>query len=190
MADDDLTALALDEARSRMDKAVEAHRRELQSIRTGRTHSALVEHLHVDYYGTTMALNQLATVNVPEARLIVIRPWDKNAFDPISKGIMQSGLGLNPQSDGVVIRLVIPELTADRRQQLVKQVGQKNEAARVAIRNVRRDTQDGLRKMEKAKDISQDDEHRAHDALDKLTHTFIEQIDANGAAKEQELLEV
>jgi len=173
-----------------MAKAVEAYRRDLQSVRTGRAHPGLVEHLHVDYYGTAMTLNQLATVTVPEARLIVIRPWDKNAFDPISKGILQSDLGLNPQSDGVVIRLAIPELTADRRQQLVKQVGQKNEAARVAVRKVRRDVQDELRKMEKAKDLSQDAEHRAHDALEKLTRQLIEQIDTDGTAKEQELLEV
>lgn len=190
MADDDLIELALDDARSRMAKGVEAHRHDLQTVRTGRAHTSLVEHLQVDYFGTPMALNQLANITAPEARLIAIQPWDKNALDPISKAIQLSDLGLNPQSDGVVIRLAIPELTEERRRELVKQVGQKNEAARIAVRNVRRDVQDELRKLLKAKDISQDLERRAHEELDKITHQYIEHIDSDGSAKERELLEV
>ena len=188
--DDDLTQLALDEFRTRMQKTVEAHQRDLDTVRTGRAQPSLVEALPIDYYGAPTPLNQLATITAPEARMIVIQPWDKNAFDPISKSILQSDLGLNPQSDGVVIRLVIPELTEDRRKQMVKQVGQKNEAARVALRNIRREVQDELRKMVKDKDISQDDEHRAHDQLDKIAHTFTDKIDQDGATKERELLEV
>lgn len=188
--DDDLTQLALDDTRSRMQKTVEAHQRELAAVRTGRAHTSLLKGLPIEYYGSPTPLSQLATITAPEARMLVIQPWDKNAFDPISKSIQQSDLGLNPQSDGIVIRLVIPELTEERRKQLVKQVGQKNEAARVALRNIRRDVQDELRKMVKDKDISQDDEHRAHDQLDKISHQYAEKIDQDGAAKERELLEV
>ena len=110
MADEDLTALALDDARARMGKAVAVYQRELREVRTGRAQSSLVEHVQVDYYDTPLPLNQLATINAPEARLIVVQPWDKNAFAPITKAIQQADLGLNPQSDGVLIRLVIPEL--------------------------------------------------------------------------------
>ena len=126
----------------------------------------------------------------PRPRLLVIQPWDKNAFDPIQRSIQRSELGLNPQSDGVVIRLAIPELTEERRKQFVRQVGQKTESARVALRNIRRDAQDELRTMVKDKDISQDDEHRAHDQLDKIVRDFTQRIDQEGSAKERELLEV
>ena len=190
MANDDLTTLALDDARSRMHGAVDALTRDLQGIRTGRAHPALVEHLPIDYYGTSMALNQMANITVPEARMIVIQPWDKNAFDPIQKGLQLSDLGINPQSDGVVIRLILPDLTEERRRQLVKQVGGKVEEARVAVRNVRRHIQDDLRKLQKDGDISQDEEHRAHDTLEKITHDAVSQVDAVGSEKERELMEV
>ena len=190
MPDDDLTTLALEDAESRMHGAIEALKRELATVRTGRAHPALVEHLPIDYFGTTMPLNQLATITAPEARLIVIQPWDKNAIDPITKSIQRSNLGLNPQNDGVVVRLAIPELTEERRRALVKQVAQKNEAARIAIRNVRRHAQDDLRGLLKAKEISKDAERNAHEELEKLTHRFVEQADKDGAEKEKELLEV
>ncbi len=188
--DDELTQLALEETRSRMRKTVAAHQRDLQTIRTGRAHPALVAELPIDYYGASMPLNQLATINAPEARLLVIQPWDKNAFDPIQRSIQRSELGLNPQSDGVVIRLPIPELTEERRKQFVRQVAQKTESARVALRNIRRDAQDELRTMVKDKDISQDHEHRAHDQLDKIVRDFTQRIDQEGSAKARELLEV
>ena len=188
--DDDLTQLALEETRSRMGKTVDAHQRDLQTIRTGRAHPSLLEGLRIDYYDASMPLNQLATINAPEARLLVIQPWDKNAFDPIQRSIQQSDLGLNPQSDGIVIRLVIPELTEERRKQLLRQVGQKSEAARVSLRNIRRDAQDELRTMVKDKDISQDDERRAHAKLDQIVREFTERIDQDGSTKERELLEV
>jgi len=187
---DDLVALALDDARTRMHGALDALHRELAAIRTGRARASLVDHIKVDYYGASLALNQLANITVPEARLIVIQPWDRNAFDPIAKAIQQSDLGINPQSDGVVIRLVIPELTEDRRRQLAKQVGQRIEEARVAVRNVRRHLQDELRKLVKDGDLSQDEERRAHDTLEKLTHEQIERVEAAGSDKERELLEV
>ena len=188
--DDDLTALALDDAQTRMGKAVEALRRELQTIRTGRAHPGLVEHLRVDYFGTEMPLNQLATISAPEARLLVIQPWDKNATGPITKAIQLSDLGLNPQSDGVVIRLAIPELTEERRRELARLVSQKSEAARVTVRNIRRHVQDELRKFAKAKDISQDAERNAHNDLEKLTHRLVEDVDRVGSDKEREMLEV
>ena len=190
MADSELVDLSLDDARTRMGKSIDSFRRELQGIRTGRARPSLVEHVRVDYYGEQMDLIQLSTVSAPEARLIVIQPWDKNAFEPIAKAIQQSELGINPQSDSVVIRLAIPELTEERRHQLVRQVGQKNEEARVAIRNVRRDCQDELRALLKSKDISEDEERRAHDILEKVTHDFVAQVDGIGGEKEQELLEV
>ena len=190
MADDELAALALDDAKERMGKAVEALDGELTTIRTGRAHTALVDGIHVDYYGTDMALNQLATINAPEARMLVIQPWDKNAFDPITKALQQSDIGVNPQSDGVVIRLVLPELTEERRRDLVKLVGQKVESARVAVRNVRRDVQNDLRKLKADKDITDDEEHRAHDELDSIAHEFVERADGVGSAKERELMEV
>lgn len=190
MADDDLTELALADAGSRMQTAVKAYQRDLQSVRTGRAHPSLVDQLPIDYFGTSMALNQLANISAPEARLIVIQPWDKNAVDPITRAIQRSELGLNPQSDGVLIRLPIPELTEERRLQLLKQVGQKAEVARVAVRNVRRDVLEELRKLERAKDISQDQEHRAHEALDKITQDHVARIGREGSDKERELLEV
>lgn len=190
MPDDDLTALALEDADGRMQKAVAAFQRDLATLRTGRAHPSLVEHLQIDYFGTPMPLNQLATISAPEARLIVIQPWDKNAIDPISKSIQLSELGLNPQNDGIVVRLAIPELTEERRRDLVKQVGQKNETARIAIRNARRHVQDELRELLKAKDISQDAERGAHDDLEKITHRFVQQADTFGSQKEKELTEV
>ncbi len=190
MADSEFVELALDDARTRMAKSIENFKRELASVRTGRAQPSLVDRLRVDYYGEQMDLNQLATISAPEARLIVIQPWDKNAFDPISKAIQLSELGLNPQSDGLMIRLAIPELTEERRRQLVKQVGQRNEDARIALRNIRRDCQDELRGLLKSKDISEDEERRAHDELEKVAHKFVAQVDEVGNEKERELMEV
>ena len=190
MADDDLTAAALEDARDRMDKSLGALAHDLETVRTGRAHPALIEHLQVDCYGVVMALDQIATISAPEPRLLLVQPWDKNTVTPITKAVQQSELGLNPQQDGSVIRLPIPDLTETRRRELVRLVHGKTEAARVAVRNIRRDVQDDLRKLEKAKDISQDQEHRAHDALDTVTHTYTEKLDAAGSAKERELLEV
>ena len=137
-----------------------------------------------------MALNQLATIATPEARLISIQPWDRNAFDPITKAIQTSDIGINPQSDGIVIRLALPELTEERRRDMVKLVHQKSETARVAIRNVRRHIHDDLRAMQRDGDLSQDEERRAETKLDSLTSDFIAKVDAAGNHKEQELLEV
>lgn len=190
MSENELLDLAFDDANSRMEGAVGALERDLMVVRTGRAHTSLVDQLRVDYYGTTMALNQLATISTPEARLIAIQPWDKNAFEPITKAIQQSDIGINPQSDGILIRLAMPELTEERRRDLVKVVHQKTETARVAIRNVRRHVHDDLRGMQRDGDLSQDEERRAESELDTLTSQFIAKVDAAGSQKERELLEV
>ena len=188
--DEELLELAFDDADSRMAGAVSALEAELQTIRTGRAHPSLVERIRVDYYGTAMDLNQLATINAPEARLIQIQPWDKNAFDPITKALQSSDIGINPQSDGIVIRLALPELTEERRRELAKLVTRKTEEARVAVRNVRRHVHDDLRKMQRDGDMSQDEERAAEERLEGLTRQFIAKVDAAGNEKERELLEV
>ena len=178
------------DAEERMGKGIEALRRELSTIRTGRANPALVEHIRVDYYGTPTPLKQLATVMVPEARLLTIQPWDKGSLGAIEKAILKSDLGLNPSSDGAVIRLVIPQLTEDRRKELVRMVHKKLEDGRVAIRNIRRDAHEMLRDFKKEKEISEDQEFNAQEDLQKVTDRFIADADKIGQEKEQELLEV
>jgi ribosome recycling factor len=180
----------LADAKDRMGKAVEALRKELATIRTGRAHPGLVEHLRVDYYGAPTPLNQLATINVPEPRLLVIQPWDRQSLGAIEKAILKSDLGLNPNNDGNVIRLAIPQLTEERRKELVKVVHKKVEEGRVAVRNVRRDRHDELRRLQKEKEISEDAQYLAQDELQKLTDGFIQEIERVGEEKEAELLAV
>lgn len=180
----------LADAEQRMGKAIEALRRELATIRTGRAQPALVEHLRVDYYGTPTPLNQLASIAAPEARLLTIQPWDKGSMGPIERAIQMSDLGLNPTNDGNIIRLAIPQLTQERRKDLVKVVHRKVEEGRVAVRNIRRDCLEELRRLQRDKEVSEDDEHRAQDRLQKLTDRFVAEADQVGQEKEQELLEV
>ena len=185
MIDDNLR-----DAEHRMQSAVTALDRDLDTVRTGRARPALVETLKVEYYGTPTPLNQMAAINAPEPRLITIQPWDKTQLGTIEKAIQKSDLGLNPTNDGNIIRLVIPALTEDRRKDLVKVVHKKVEDGRVAVRNVRRDCLDELRKLQHAKEISDDDERRAQERLQKLTDKHVAEIDRHGHTKEQELLEV
>ncbi len=180
----------LNDAEHRMQSAVSALDRELDSVRTGRARPALVEGLKVEYYGTPTPLNQMATINSPEPRLITIQPWDKTQLGTIEKAIQKSDLGLTPTNDGNIIRLVIPQLTEDRRKELVKVVHKKVEDGRVAVRNVRRDSLEHLRKAQHDKQISDDDERRAQDRLQKVTDKYIAEVDKHGQAKEQDLLEV
>ena len=180
----------LTDAEERMGKAVEALRRDLATVRTGRANPALVEHIRVDYYGTPTPLQQLATVAVPEARLLTIQPWDKGSLGAIEKAIQKSDLGLNPNNDGSIIRLAIPPLTEDRRKEMVRTVHKKVEEGRVAVRNIRRDAHEMLRDLLKEKEISQDQEHNAQEELQKVTDRFIKQADVLGEDKEKELLEV
>jgi ribosome recycling factor len=180
----------LTDAEERMGKAIDALRRDLATVRTGRANPALVEHIRVDYYGTPTPLQQLATVAVPEARLLTIQPWDKGSLGAIEKAIQRSDLGLNPNNDGSIIRLAIPPLTEERRKEMVRTVHKKVEDGRVAIRNIRRDAHEMLRDLLKEKTISQDQEHNAQEDLQKVTDRFIKQADVLGEEKEKELLEV
>ncbi len=180
----------IQDAKTRMEKAIESLRHELGTVRTGRASPGLVEHLRVDYYGAPTPLNQLATISTPDARLIVIQPYDRGAMGGIEKAILKSDLGLTPSNDGTVIRLSIPPLTEDRRRELAKHVRKRVEDARVAVRNVRRDIHDHMRKLEHEHTISQDDLHRSETELQKLTDEQVKEIDKVGEAKEQELLAI
>ncbi len=180
----------LKDARVRMQKAVEATARELATLRTGRASPALLEHIKVEYYGTQVPLNQLASISVPEPRLLVVQPWDRGATRAIEKAILQSELGLVPSSDGVVLRIPIPPLTEERRKELVRVARKHAEEGRVAVRNIRREAKETLEELEDAHEISEDQLRRAQDELQKLTDRFIGEIDALLQKKEAEILEV
>ncbi len=181
---------SLHNAEQRMHAAVEALKKELASIRTGHATPALVEHVKVEYAGVPTPLMQIAGISAPAARLLVIQPWDKSSLTSIEKAILKSDLGLTPTSDGNVIRINIPPLSEERRRELVKVVRGRVEKERVVIRNLRREVMDELRKLEKDKELSQDDLKRALEQLQKLTDSFIAGIDQVGQDKEAELEEV
>jgi ribosome recycling factor len=174
----------------KMARAVEAMERDFAGIRTGRASTALVERIHVDYYGTQTPLNQLAGISVPEAHQIVIQPWDRGVLGAIEKAIQKSDIGLVPNVDGTVVRLNIPPLTEERRRDIVRLVHKRMEDARVEIRNLRREGADALKREERDGELGTDEAHREHDALQKLTDHHIGEVDAAGAHKEQEVLEV
>lgn len=178
------------EVEHKMDRSLAALRKDLARIRTGRASLALLEGISVDYYGTTTPLNQLATLAAPESRLMTIQPWDKSQIGPIEKALQRSDLGLTPINDGKMIRLAIPPLTAERRQNLVKQVKKMGEESKVALRNVRREGNDWLKDLEKTKEISEDDLRRGQEHMQKITDRFIGQVDEVLSAKEREILEV
>jgi ribosome recycling factor len=180
----------IQDAKHRMEKAIESLEHELATVRTGRASGGLVEGIKVDYYGTPTPLNQLAGITVPDARLIVIQPYDRGSLSAVEKAILKSDLGLTPSNDGAVIRLNIPPLTEERRKELAKHVRARVEEARVAVRNVRRDVHDHLRKMQHDSEISQDELHRAETELQKVTDEHVKLIDGVGEEKEQELLTV
>ena len=189
-ADDPMIDAVLDDSREKMAKAVSHAQVDFASVRTGRASPALVEKLRVDYYGTEVPLQQVAGINVPEARLLVITPYDKSALKDIEKAIQHSDLGINPSNDGQVIRLSFPPLTEERRKEMVKVVKHKAEEARVAVRNVRRAARHDLESLEKDGDISSDELERAEKEMEKITHEYVAEIDRMLAHKEQELLEV
>ena len=174
----------------KMARAVEAMERDLQGIRTGRASTSLVERIHVDYYGTQTALNQLAGISIPEAHQIVIQPWDRSVLGAIEKAIIKSDIGLTPNVDGTVVRLNIPQLTEERRRDLVKVVHKRMEEARVEIRNLRREAADQLKKLEREGDLGTDEVHRLLEVIQKTTDRHIDDVDRVGGAKEQEVLEV
>ena len=179
-----------DEAKDKMHKVVVHLQDQFGSVRTGRATPALVERLRVDYYGSEVPLQQLAGFSVPEPRVLVVAPYDKGALKAIEKAIQASDLGINPSNDGQVVRLVFPALTEERRRDLVKVVKNRGEEARVAVRNIRRQTRHDLEALEKDGDISKNDLDRAEKDLEKITHTTIEEIDDLLEHKERELLEV
>ena len=181
---------ALAQARIRMEKAVEDFRKDLASVRTGRANVALLDHVRVDYHGTPMPINQLGTLNVPDAAMIVISPWDPGAVAPIDKAIRTSDLGLNPTNDGKVVRIPIPPLTEERRKDLVKHIHKVLENHRTAVRNIRRDIKEAVEKLEKEKKISEDERKRSLDELEKLTHSETKKIEDLSAAKEKEVMEI
>jgi ribosome recycling factor len=178
------------DAREHMDKSVEATRGKFGSVRTGRASPALLDRINVDYYGAQTPLRQLATINAPEARLLTVQPYDKSSIKSIERAILESDIGLTPNNDGSIIRLQIPELTEERRRELVKVVRGLAEEGRVAIRNIRRDVMHDLRELRDAGEAGQDDEHRAEETLQKLTTEKVTELDAVLKGKEEEILEV
>lgn len=174
----------------RMKKAIEVLRREYGALRAGRATTGLLDKITVDYYGTPTPINQVANLAVPEPRTIVIQPWEKKMLPVIEKAILKSDLGLTPNNDGAVIRLILPQLTQQRRQELVKVVHKQAEESRVAIRNLRRDANEALKKIEKDKTASEDEVKKAQEDIQKLTDKFIKEVDQIMAAKEKEIMEV
>ena len=174
----------------RMAKSLDALRRELSTIRTGRANPSLLEHLQVEAYETHVPINQVASLSAPEAHLILIQPWDRNVIQAIERALQRSELGLNPSNDGQVIRVPVPPLTEERRREFVKVVKQRAEEARVAVRNIRRDDMEQLRRLEHDGEMSEDQAQRAQAQLQKVTDRFVEQIEEVARRKEAELLEV
>jgi ribosome recycling factor len=180
----------LRETRATMEKTAESLVEELRGIRTGRASPALVERITVEYYGTMTPLNQVSTISAPEPRLLTIRPWEASMIGPIEKAILQSDLGLTPTNDGKLIRLAIPRLSKERREDLVKVVSRRVEESKVAIRNIRREANDDLKEFQDEKMISEDDFHRGRDQIQELTDEYVVKMDDIGNRKEQEILEV
>jgi ribosome recycling factor len=177
-------------AKTRMEKAVEDFRKELSSVRTGRANSAILDHVRVDYHGTPMPVNQLGTVTTPDASMLVISPWDPSAVPLIDKAIRSSDLGLNPTTDGKVVRVPIPSPTEERRKELVKHIHKALENHRTAIRNIRRDLKEAIDKLEKEKKISQDEQKRALEELDKLSQAETKKVEDLSSTKEKEVMEI
>ncbi|HCF50306.1 MAG TPA: ribosome recycling factor [Syntrophomonas sp.] len=180
----------INDAEDRMKKSMEHLTKDLASLRAGRANPAMVEKLSVDYYGVGTPINQLANITVPEARLLVIQPWDKSIIADIEKSIMKSDLGITPSNDGNVIRIAIPQLTEERRKELVKVVKKRAEEARVAVRNIRREANDMLKSSEKDKLVSEDESKKGADEVQKLTDRYVKNVDAILQTKEKEIMEV
>ncbi len=174
----------------RMDKAIESLKKDIAGIRTGRASLGIFEGITVDYYGTPTPINQVATMSVPESRLIIIQPWDLKMIAEIEKAILKSDLGLNPSNDGKIIRIAIPPLTEERRKQIIKQVHKRVEEAKIAVRNIRRDSNDEVKKLEKEKKMSEDDAKKTLEEIQKLTDSYIKRTDEINSHKEKELMEV
>ncbi|MDZ4383673.1 MAG: ribosome recycling factor [Thermodesulfovibrionia bacterium] len=174
----------------RMDKAIESLKKDIAGIRTGRASLGIFEGITVDYYGMPTPINQVATMSVPESRLIIIQPWDPKIIAEIEKAILKSDLGLNPSNDGKIIKIAIPPLTEERRKQIIKQVHKRVEEAKIAVRNIRRDSNDEVKKLEKEKKMSEDDAKKTLEEIQKLTDSYIKRTDEINSHKEKELMEV
>jgi len=181
---------AMAAAKTRMEKAVDDFRKDLATLRTGRANASLLDSIRVDYHGTPMPVNQLGTLTVPDATMIVVSPWDPSVVPLIDKAIRTSDLGLNPTNDGKVVRVPIPALTEDRRKDIVKQLHKVLENHRTAVRNIRRDLKEAIEKLEKDKKISEDEKKRALDELEKLSHAETKKIEDLSAAKEKEIMSI
>ncbi|MEQ8233423.1 MAG: ribosome recycling factor [Gammaproteobacteria bacterium] len=180
----------IDDARERMGKSVESFRGDLARLRTGRAHPSLLDHIMVNYYGTPTPLNQTANVSVEDARTLTLTVWDRSAIEAVEKAILESNLGLNPNTAGTVIRIPLPALTEERRKELIKVLKGEAEQARVAVRNIRRDVLAQFKELVKSKEISEDDERRAQETTQKLTDEHVKKIEEIVASKEKEMLEV
>lgn len=185
-----MTKETLAQAKSRMGKAVEDFQGELATVRTGRASVSLLDHIKVEYYGTPTSLNQVATLGVPEPNLLTVQPWDATLLPTVEKAIRASDLGLNPMSDGKILRIPIPPLTEERRKDLVKHLHRVLENHRTAVRNIRRDANEALKKLLKEKKISDDEERRGLEEVQKLTDEFVEKLETQGKSKEREILEM
>jgi len=184
------TKEAMAAAKTRMEKAVDDFRKDLATIRTGRANTSLLDHVRVDYHGTPMPVNQLGTVTVPDATMIMISPWDPSVVPLIDKAIRTADLGLNPTNDGKVVRVPVPSPTEERRKELVKQLHKVLENHRTAVRNVRRDLKEAIEKLEKEKKISEDEKKRSLDELEKVSHAETKKIEDLSASKEKEIMQV
>jgi ribosome recycling factor len=180
----------ISQSEEKMNKSIEVLRKEFSTLRAGRANPSILEKVHVDYYGASTPLNQVANISSPEPRLLTIQPWDRNMVPQIEKAILKSDLGLNPSSDGNVIRIAIPQLTQERRLELVKVIKKKAEEARVSIRNIRRDANDQLKNLEKTKEISEDETKKGQENVQKLTDKYIKEVDRVMDLKEKEIMEV
>ncbi|HEB92471.1 MAG TPA: ribosome recycling factor [Gammaproteobacteria bacterium] len=178
------------DADTRMGKSIEALKGELTKLRTGRAHTSLLDHISVEYYGNATPLSQVATITVSDARTITVTPWEKNMVGPVEKAIMSSDLGLNPATSGSVIRVPLPALTEERRKDMIRIVRHEGEQAKVAIRNIRRDANSDIKALLKEKDITEDEERQAEEAIQKLTDKRIVEVDERIAAKEKDLMEL
>lgn len=185
-----MTKQILKDSEEKMKKSIDAFRHELASMKAGRATPALLEKLRVDYYGTPSPINAVANVEIPDSRTILIKPWDRSQLKAIEKAILTSDLGLNPNNDGIVIRLSIPPMTEDRRKELVKVVHKRTEEERVVIRNIRRDANDAIKKAEKDKTVSEDESKRGQEDVQKLTDKMVKEVDHIMALKEKEIMEV
>ena len=185
-----MTDAVLNNAKEKMAKTCSSYEREMQSVRAGRANPQVLDRIVVDYYGTPTPINQVGNISVPEARMLVIAPWEPKMITPIEKAIQTSDLGLNPSNDGKVIRLVFPELNEERRKDLTKVASKACEEAKVAIRNIRRDAMEQIKKMKKNSEITEDDQRKAEEDLQKITDKGIKDVDAVYAAKEKEIMEV